>query len=148
MQKVSLKGQVLSRKIKIKKFSRIFQFEDKFQIFNFSGKIFCRKISFVVFRVGKLVQKVDLNEEVFSRKIVAKNLRSLKVNVKNLVSMKNSELENWWENIWCSTKFKSENWYQKLLSQKMGICEKIIQSWKIGINILSWKIGVKNFNDG
>ncbi len=42
--------------------------------------------------------------------------------------MKNSELENWWENIWHSTKFKLENWYQKLLSRKIGMCEKIVQS--------------------
>ncbi len=32
------------------------------------------------------------------------------------MSMKNSEVENWWENIWRGTKFKLEIWYQKLLS--------------------------------
>ncbi len=39
-----------------------------------------------------------------------------------------------------------EHSYQKL-SRKISIYEKIIQTWKIGINILSWKIGVKNFHD-
>ncbi len=61
------------------------------------------------------MQKIGLGEVTW--KVVAKNLRSLKVNVRKLVSMKNSELENW---------------YQKLLIRKIGICEKI-QSWKIGI---------------
>ncbi len=35
-----------------------------------------------------------LGEEVLGWKIVAKNLTSVKVNVKKLVSVKNSELEN------------------------------------------------------
>ncbi len=43
--KVDLRGQVQSRKIRVKNFSSIFQFGDKFQIFNFSGEIFCGKIS-------------------------------------------------------------------------------------------------------
>ncbi len=73
------------------------------------------------------MRKVGLGEEV-SWKIVAKNLRSLKVNVKQLVPVKNSELKNWWESIWYGIKFELENWYQKLLSRKIGICKKIIQS--------------------
>ncbi len=40
------------------------------------------------------MQKIGLGEEILSQKIVAKNLRSLKVNVRKLVSVKNSELEN------------------------------------------------------
>ncbi len=68
------------------------------------------------------MRKTGLGEEVLSRKIVAKNLRSVKVNVKKLVLVKNSELENWWQNVWRSKKCKSKNWHQKLLRQKIGIC--------------------------
>ncbi len=73
------------------------------------------------------MRKIGLGEEVLSQ-IIAKNFQSVKVNVKTSVSVKNSKLENGWENVWCSKKCKSENWYQKLLSRKIGICEKIIQS--------------------
>ncbi len=79
-----------------------------------------------------MVWKIGLGKEVLSWRIVAKNLRSVKVNVKKSESVKNSQLGNWWENVRNSKKCKSENWYQKLLSQKIGICEKTIQSWKIG----------------
>ncbi len=93
------------------------------------------------------MRKIGLGDEVLSWKIMAKNLRSLGVNVRKLVSVKNSVLENWWENIGCSVKFKFENWYHQLLSQKIGICEKIFQSCKIGIKHFKLENGVKNFND-
>ncbi len=79
------------------------------------------------------MREIGLGEEVLNWKIIMKTLRNLKVNVRKLAAVRNSELENWWENILCSTKFKSENWCQKLLSRNIGICEKIIQSWKITI---------------
>ncbi len=63
------------------------------------------------------------------------------------MSVENSELENWWENIWCGTKFKLENWYQKLLNRKIGIYEKIIQSQKIDIKHFKSENWCKNFND-
>ncbi len=46
VQKVDLirEQQVLSRKIGIKSFSSICEFEDRFQIFNFSGKFFVEKL--------------------------------------------------------------------------------------------------------
>ncbi len=83
--------------------------------------------------------------EVLSWKIVARNLRRLKVNVKKLISLKKSELENWWENIWCSRKFKLKNWYQKLLSRRISIYEKIFQSWKIGIKHFELENWCKTF---
>ncbi len=129
MQKVSFRRQVLSWKIRVENFSNILHFEDRFQIFNFREKIFCWKINVVIFQVGKLVRKIGLGEKVLSWKIVAKNLRSLKVNVRKLVSRKNSDLEYWWKNIWCSTKFKSESWYQKL-SRKIGAVKKLIEGGK------------------
>ncbi len=55
------------------------------------------------------MRKIGLGEEVLNQKIVAKNVRSLKFNVRKYVPVKNSELENWVENIWCSTKSESEN---------------------------------------
>ncbi len=79
------------------------------------------------------MRKIGIGEEVLNRKIVDKNLRSLKVHVRKLVLVKNFELESCWENIWSGANFKLENWYQKLLNRKISICEKIIRSWKIGI---------------
>ncbi len=67
----------------------------------------CSKIS---------IRKIGLGEEVLSQKIVAKNLSSLKVNVRKLVSVKNYKLENWWKIVRCSKKCKLGNWYQKLLN--------------------------------
>ncbi len=55
VQKVGIQGQILSWKIGVENFLVIFQLKDKFQIFNFSGKIFCSKIGVVKFRVEKLV---------------------------------------------------------------------------------------------
>ncbi len=69
----------------------------------------------------------------------------MKVNVKKLVPAKNSELEKQWNNIWYSKKCKPENWYQKLLTRRIGICEKIIQSWKIGIKHLKPENWCKKF---
>ncbi len=43
------------------------------------------------------MRRIGLGKEVLSQEIIAKNLRSLKVNVRKLVSVKNSELENWWK---------------------------------------------------
>ncbi len=60
-QKVGIRGQGLNRKIRVKNFSIIFQFEDRFQIFNFRGKMFCRKIVLVLvkkFSVGKSSPKI------------------------------------------------------------------------------------------
>ncbi len=53
------------------------------------------------------MRKIGLGE-VLSWKIVAKNLKSLKVNVRKLVLVKNAELEFRWKNIWRGAKFKSE----------------------------------------
>ncbi len=54
-----------------------------------AGKFFIEKL--VIFRVGKLVRKIGLGEEVFSWKIIVKNLANLKINVRKLVSMKTSD---------------------------------------------------------
>ncbi len=67
------------------------------------------KIGFKYLRVRKLVRIIGLGEEILSRKIVATNTRNLKVNIRKLVPVKNTELENWWENVCCSKKCKSEN---------------------------------------
>ncbi len=54
------------------------------------------------------MRKISLRGEVLNQKIVAKHLRSLKVNVRKLLLVKNSKLENWWENVWCGK--KNINW--------------------------------------
>ncbi len=60
-------------------------------------KFFVEKL--VIFRLGKLVRNIGLGEESSQLENRPKNLRSLKVIAKKLVSVKNSELEIWWKNI-------------------------------------------------
>ncbi len=65
------------------------------------------------------MREIGLGEEVLCWKVVAKNLRSLKVNVRKLVPVKNNELENWCE--------KLSGWMKKIVIQEKFEGRKLVR---------------------
>ncbi len=109
------------------------------------GKFFLGKIGSVIFGVGKLVRKIGLLWSSSLLKSHRQKFEGLEGSCKKISADEKCGVEKLVGKYLLLEKFKSENWYQKLLSRKIGICEKSIQNWKTSIKHFKLKNYCKKF---